>query len=134
MQPSVSYIPYAASYHKQTGNIITFSKFAEDNLVKNKRNSEEYESILGSIDESSIEDDSDDGSISMKDIKEIWGGSQIYPDINRRDARLKIRDLIKKTQSEWEIAELSVNSMGKSLYKLLKAAVNELNNSFPNLR
>ena len=38
MQPAVSYILYATSYHKQTGNIISFAKFEEGNLVENKRN------------------------------------------------------------------------------------------------
>ena len=39
MQPSVYYILYAASSHKQTGDIITFARFEEgDNLVGNGPN------------------------------------------------------------------------------------------------
>ena len=33
MRPAVSYIPYATSYHEQTGNIITFAQFEEGNLA-----------------------------------------------------------------------------------------------------
>ena len=40
MQPEVSYIQYATSFHEQTGNIITFAHFEEGNLVENERNSE----------------------------------------------------------------------------------------------
>ena len=46
MRPEVSYIPYSTSYHEQTGEIITFAHFEEDNLSENKQNAEEDESIL----------------------------------------------------------------------------------------
>ena len=35
MQPSVSYIPRDTSYHEQTGNIIAFAQFEEDDLLEN---------------------------------------------------------------------------------------------------
>ena len=40
MQPSVSYIMYATSYHEQTGDIITILQFEEGNFVGNKRSTE----------------------------------------------------------------------------------------------
>ena len=100
-QPAVLYIPYATSSHEQNGDIITFEYFEEGNLVENKCNLEEGESSLDSIDESSTEDESDDGYISMNALKYIWYGSQIHPDINERYARLKIHGHINKKKIEW---------------------------------
>ena len=73
------YIPYAASSHDKTGDIITFAQYEEGNLLENKRNSEENKLILASIDESSTGEDSDGGSISMNVIEAIRDESQINP-------------------------------------------------------
>ena len=48
MQPEVSYILYATSYHEQTGDIITFAQFEESNSVENELNAEE-DSLRGKI-------------------------------------------------------------------------------------
>ena len=102
MRPAVSYILHDTSYHEKTGNIITFAQFEEDYLVENKRNTEEDESILSSIDELFADNDSDDGYISMNALEDIQDRSQIHPDINVRYALLKIRDHIKQTEIEWK--------------------------------
>ena len=78
---------------------------------------------MASIDESFTYNDSDDGSISRNSLEGIWYGIQIRPEINARDARLKIRDRIKLTQSEWKVLELSAKRMGKGLHKLFNAVV-----------
>ena len=57
---------------------------------------EEYESISSSIDELYIEDDFGDGYIITNNLEDIWYGSQIHPDINARDARLKNVTVLKK--------------------------------------
>ena len=101
-RPAVSYIPYATSSHEQTGDIITFAQFEEVNLVENKRNVAEDDSISASIDESSTDYDSDDGYICMNALEEIWDENYVHPDINARYARLKIRDRIRQAQSEWK--------------------------------
>ena len=59
-------------------------------------NTEEDESISDSIDDSSTEDDSDDGSISTKAIKYMWNGKHIHTDINTRYVRLKYGTIIYK--------------------------------------
>ena len=100
MRPEVSYVPYATSYHEQTGNIITFSHFEEVDLLENERNSEEEESILDSIDESYTEDESDDGSISTNVLGDIRCVSQIHPELNARDAGFKICHHIIRTKKE----------------------------------
>ena len=96
MRPAVSHIPYAKSSHEQTVNNINFEQFEEDDLEENERNTEEYEFISTSIDESYTNDDSDDGSISTNYLKDISDGIQIHPKINARYSRLKICDRIKK--------------------------------------
>ena len=82
---------------------------------------------------SSTYDDSNGGSITTNDIKEIWYGNYVHPEINTRDTRLKIRECIRKIRSEWKGVELSEKRMGKGLHKLFKDVVNELNNPLPTL-
>ena len=41
MQPAMSYTPYAKSSKEQTGNITTFTKFEEGNLLSETRNNTE---------------------------------------------------------------------------------------------
>ena len=133
MQPPVSYILYAISLHEKPCDIITFAQFEDGNLVENECNEEEDKSSLSSIDESSTDDESDYLSISTNDLEDILEGSQIHPEINARDDRLKIRDRIRQTQNEWKGSELSEKRMGKGLHKLFKEFVNELKNALPPL-
>ena len=44
-------------------------------------------------------DESDDENMSTKMLEDIRDGSQSHPNVNRREARYKIRDRIKKRQS-----------------------------------
>ena len=101
--------------------------------MENKRNVAEDESISYSFDELSTDDKSDDRSISMNDLEDVWYGNYVHIEINKRDFRLKICERIRQTQSEWTVVELLANSMGKVLHKVVKAVVTELNNSFPTL-
>ena len=55
---------------------------------------------MASIDESTADNESDDGYISMNTIKEIWYGNKMHLELNTRDARLKISDFIKQTKNE----------------------------------
>ena len=50
---------------------------------------------MSSINELSTDDESDDVSILNNTLEDIQDRSQIHPDINERDARLKIREHIK---------------------------------------
>ena len=88
---------------------------------------------MGSIDESSAEDNSDGKSISKNALGDIWDGKHVHPNINARDARLRIRYQIRKAQSEWKGAELSAKIMGKVLHKFFKVVVKLLNNALPYL-
>ena len=119
MRPSVLYIPYATYSHEKTGGIITFALFEEGGLLENKRNFEEDEPILASINEASVDENSDEESISTDNLEDIWGANYAHLNINVRDARLKIRDHTKQTQNELKGAKLSAKSMGKGLKKYL---------------
>ena len=46
---------------------------------------------------------------------------------------MKIRNCIKKTQSEWKGEELTARIIGKGLHKVFKAVVNKLKNPLPTL-
>ena len=47
-------------------------------------------------------DESDHDLISTEMLEDIRDGSQTHPNVNRREARYKIRDRIRQRQSEWK--------------------------------
>ena len=47
-------------------------------------------------------DESDHDLISTEMLQDIRDGSQIHPNVNRRESRYKIRDRIRQRQSERE--------------------------------
>ena len=75
-------------------------------------------------------DESDDELTLLEDIHEI---SQSHTSVNRRDARYKIHDRIKRGEQEWKGALLSTRNMGKGLHKVFKAVVNDIFKSLPSL-
>ena len=76
---------------------------------------------MASTDESSTDDDYDDGSISKNSLADIWGGNYVHLDINTIYSRFKIFDCIRQAQSEWKWSEISENTMGKGLHKVFKS-------------
>ena len=70
----------------------------------------------------------------MNALKETWGWIQIHPELNARDARFKICDHIKQTQTEWKGEEISAKNMGKCLHIFFKAVINDLNSVLPSFR
>ena len=46
-------------------------------------------------------------------LEEICDGSQTHPNVNKRESRYKIRDRVRKRQSEWKGALKSTRSMGE---------------------
>ena len=83
----------------------------------------ENESILDSIDELSVYHNYDGESISKDALKEIWDGNYVYPNINARNSRLKIRDHTMQAQIEWKGEKLSEKSTRKGLHKFFKVVV-----------
>ena len=47
-------------------------------------------------------DESDHDLISTEILEEICDGSQTHPNVNRREARYKVRDRIRQKQPEWK--------------------------------
>ena len=88
----------------QTGDVITFAQFEEGNLLTETRNDTESsdesdsESIMMSerdmenLDET---EEFDDDLISTETLHDICDGNQTHPKIDKREARLEIRDSIR---------------------------------------
>ena len=71
-------------------------------------------------------DESDHDLISTEMLEDIRDVSQTHLNVNRREARYKIRDRISQSQSEWEGALKAMQSMGKVLHKLISTVVKEI--------
>ena len=65
--------------------------------MENKQNLVEDESNSDSINESSVEYNSDEEYINTNTLEEIWDRKHVHPNINARDFRLIIRDQIRKS-------------------------------------
>ena len=113
MRPEVMYTPYATSSREQTGDVITFTKFEEGNILTETRNDAESgdesdnESIMMSeqdMDAINSGDESDNDLISTEMSEDIRDGSQTHLNVNKREAHCKIRDNIKQRKSEWKEA------------------------------
>ena len=105
MSPAVTYTPYATSSKEQTGNVITLAQFEEGNLLSETRNDTESgdesdsESIMMSdkdMENLDIIEKFDDDLISTETLHDIRDGNQTHPKIDKREARLEIRDRIKQ--------------------------------------
>ena len=68
-------------------------------------------------------DKSDHDLISREMLEDICDGSQIHPNVTRREARFKIRDRIRQRQSEWKGALKAMQNMGKGLHKAFSRVV-----------
>ena len=105
MRSYVTYTSCAIFSMEQTGNIITFAQFEEGCILTKTHNDAESgnksdnESIMMS--EQDMEninscDESDHDLISTEMLEDIRDGSQTHTNVNRREARYKIRDRIKQ--------------------------------------
>ena len=68
-------------------------------------------------------DEADHDLISTEMLEDIRDVSQIYPNVNRREACYKLRDSIRQRQSQWKGALKSTLSMGKGLHKVFSTVV-----------
>ena len=71
-------------------------------------------------------DESDHDLISMEMLQYICDGSQTHPNVNKREARYKIRDPIRQRQPKWKGALKATRSMGKGLHKVFSMVVKEI--------
>ena len=68
-------------------------------------------------------DESDHDHIYTKILEDIRDGSQSHPNVNRREARYKIRECIKRRQQECKGALKATQNMGKCLNKVFKTVL-----------
>ena len=105
MRSAVTYTPYATSSKEQTSNVITFTQFEEGNLLSETRNDTESgdesdsESIMMSKrdmenlgETEKFDEGLDEGLISTELLQDICDGNRTHPEINKREARMAIRD------------------------------------------
>ena len=101
MRPTVTYTLYNMSSKEQTGDVITFAQFEEGNLLSETRNDtesgDESDSELITISEKDMENIEeterfDDDLISTETLHVICDGNRTHPKINKREARMAIRD------------------------------------------
>ena len=129
------YTPYATSPKEQTGDVITFTQFEERYLLNETRNytesSDESDSesiMMSEQDMENIDEKEkfDDDLISTEMLHDIRDGNQTYPNIDKREAHLKIRDHIKQYKSQWKGALRATHNMGKCLHKVFRTIVSEI--------
>ena len=105
MRLAVRYTLYATSSIKKTVDVITFTQFEEENILTETRNDTESgdesdsESIMMNEQDMENLDEKekfDDDLISTETLHDISGGNQTHPNIDKREARIKIRDRIKQ--------------------------------------
>ena len=121
MRPAVTYTPYTTSSKEQTGDVITFTQFEEGGLLSETRNNTESgdesdsKSIMMSEKDMENLDETekfDDDLISTETLHDIRDGNQTHPNIDKREARLKICDRIKQKKSQWKWALRATHKMG----------------------
>ena len=68
----------------------------------------------------------DDDLISTETLHDIRDGNQAHPKIDKREARLAIRDRIKQKKSEWKGALRAMHKMGKGLHRVFSTIASEI--------
>ena len=109
MRPEVTYTLYATSSKEQTGDVITFAQFEEGNLLTETRNDAEIcnesdsESLLMNKQDMENLDENEKSNhdlITTETLEDIRDRNQTHSTVNKIEERCKIRDCIKKRQSE----------------------------------
>ena len=75
----------------------------------------------------------DDDLISTETLHDIRDGNQTHRNIDKREARLKIRDRIKQNKPEWKGALRDTQKTGKGLHKVFSTIVDEISQELTNL-
>ena len=87
------------------------------------------EQDMGNLDEN---EKSNHDLVSLEKLEDICDGSQTHPNVNKREARCKIRDRIKQRQSEWKGELKATRNMGKGLHKVFSTIVKEISQELTN--
>ena len=141
MCPTVTYTPYATSSKEQTGDVITFAQFEEGNLISETFNDTEIDdksdsesTMMSKKDMENLDEKEkfDDDLISTKTLHDIRDGNQTHTSIDKREARLAIRDSIKQKKLQWKGALRATHKMGKGLNRVFSTIVSEISHELTN--
>ena len=141
MRPAVTYTPYATSSKEKTGDVITFAQFEEGNFLTETRNNtesgNESDSELIMMSEKDMEnldrkEKFNDDLISTETLHDICDRNQTHPNIDKREARLKIRDRVKKKKLQRKGALRATHKMVKGLHRVFSTIVSEISQELTN--
>ena len=112
-----------------------FAQFEEGNLLTETCNDKESadESDSGSImmserDMENLDEKEKfyDDLLTKETLHDICAGNQTHLKINKREARLKIRDLVKQNKFQWKGALIAMHKMGNVLHRVFSTIVSEI--------
>ena len=141
MRLTVTYTPYDTSSKEQTGDVITFAQFEEGILLTETRNdtesgdeSESESIIMSKRDMESLDEKEkvNDDLISTETLHDICDGTQTNTNIDKREARLKMRDRVKQKKLQWKGALRATHKMGKGLHRIFSTIVSEISHELTN--
>ena len=130
---------------EKNGNIFILAQFEEGGLSSETRddaesgNKSDNNSAMPTLiseeemDAMDSDDESDDDPISTQMLEDIRDGSKSHPEVNRIEARYKIRDCIRQRQPELKGALRATLKMGKVLHKVFETVVQEILQDLPPL-
>ena len=78
-------------------------------------------------------DESEDEHMSTEMLEDIHDRSQSHTNVNRREARYKIRDSIKQQQPELKGSVKATQNMGEGSHKVFKTVVKDILQDLPPL-
>ena len=65
-------------------------------------------------------------------LQDIRDRNQSHPEINKREARMAIRDRIKQNKSKWKGALRATHKMGKCLQRVFSTIVSDISQELSN--
>ena len=74
----------------------------------------------------------DDDLISTETLEDIRDGNQTHPKIDKREARIKIRDRIKQKKSQWTVALRATHKIGNGLHRFFNTIVSDISQELTN--
>ena len=141
MRPAVTYTPYATSSKEQTGDVITFAHFEEGDLLSETHNDTESDDksdsksiTMSKKDMENIDEKEkfDDDLISTETLHDIRDGNQTHWSIDKREARIELRDRIKKNKSQLKGALRATHKMRKGLHRVFSTILSEISQELTN--
>ena len=74
----------------------------------------------------------DDDLISTETLHDIRNGNQTHPNIDKKEAHLKIHDRIKQNKLQWKGELRATHKMGKGLHRVFSTIISEISQGLTN--